>query len=73
MKKSVLYLITVYQDILSPLIKQLLGVTGFCKYTPTCSAFAKIAVEKYGVIKGVKFAIIRILHCQPFSHTYESI
>jgi len=73
MKKAILFLITIYQNILSPFIKQTIGVTNFCKFTPTCSAYARTAVEKYGVIKGVKVAMIRFLHCQPFSNSYESI
>jgi uncharacterized protein len=33
---------------------------------PTCSTYASLAIEKYGIIKGGFLAIKRILKCQPF-------
>ena len=38
-----------------------------CKYFPTCSQYAIEALEKYGVIKGLRLGIKRILRCNPFS------
>lgn len=38
-----------------------------CKYTPTCSEYALIALEKYGFCKGSFLMIKRILKCNPFS------
>lgn len=38
-----------------------------CKYYPTCSEYAKQAIEKYGNIKGIYLAGKRILRCNPFS------
>ena len=37
-----------------------------CRYIPTCSEYALIAVEKYGVVHGGWMAIKRILRCHPF-------
>ena len=37
-----------------------------CRFTPTCSAYALEAVEKYGALKGGWLAIKRILKCHPF-------
>lgn len=39
-----------------------------CKYYPTCSNYAKEAINKYGVIKGICISIKRIIKCNPFSH-----
>ena len=39
-----------------------------CRYTPTCSAYALEAIEKYGAWKGGWLAVKRILRCHPFSH-----
>ena len=39
-----------------------------CIYTPTCSQYAKEALEKYGIIKGGMLSIWRFLRCNPFSH-----
>lgn len=38
-----------------------------CKYEPTCSEYAKQAIQKYGTKKGSILAIKRILRCNPFS------
>lgn len=38
-----------------------------CKFLPTCSDYALIALEKYGFIKGSILTIKRILRCNPFS------
>jgi putative membrane protein insertion efficiency factor len=37
-----------------------------CRFEPTCSVYARDAVEKYGVIRGSWMAFKRILRCQPF-------
>lgn len=36
-----------------------------CRFTPTCSAYAIQAIEKYGALKGSYLAIRRILRCHP--------
>ena len=48
MKKLVLKAIRFYQLHISPL-----KGFGCCIYTPTCSEYTRLAVEKYGVIKGL--------------------
>ncbi len=37
-----------------------------CRYTPTCSAYAHEAIEKYGAGKGGWLALRRVLRCHPF-------
>ena len=37
-----------------------------CRYSPTCSAYALEALEKYGAAKGSYLALRRILRCHPF-------
>lgn len=37
-----------------------------CRFFPTCSQYSLEAVEKYGSIKGVWKAIIRLFKCHPF-------
>ena len=60
MKAFVLFLIRFYRVVLSPLKPP------SCRYIPTCSEYAMIAVEKYGVKKGSILAVRRILRCHPF-------
>jgi putative membrane protein insertion efficiency factor len=37
-----------------------------CVFYPTCSEYTKQAIEKYGVIKGVRLGFLRILRCHPW-------
>jgi len=37
-----------------------------CRFTPTCSQYAKEALIKHGPIKGLGLAIWRILRCNPW-------
>lgn len=38
-----------------------------CRYVPTCSEYAIVAIERYGAWKGFWMATWRILRCNPFS------
>ncbi len=59
MKKIILKLINLYQ--ITPLSSHKM-----CRFTPTCSEYAKQAISKYGVLKGLFLSIKRILKCHPF-------
>ena len=64
MKKLVIFpfiiLIRLYQFLISPL------TPATCRYEPTCSHYSKLALEKYGILKGGKLAIKRIFSCHPW-------
>ena len=49
-----------YQRWVSPLLP------GSCRFTPTCSEYARRAIIKYGIVKGALMAVWRILRCNPF-------
>ncbi|MEW6298222.1 MAG: membrane protein insertion efficiency factor YidD [Thermodesulfobacteriota bacterium] len=49
-----------YKGLISPL----LGPT--CRFFPSCSSYALMAVEKYGVIKGIGLALLRLAKCHPW-------
>ena len=34
-----------------------------CIYTPTCSAFAEHAIQRYGLVLGTLLGLLRILRC----------
>lgn len=40
---------------------------GCCRYSPTCSAYAKEAIERFGPFRGGGLALWRVLRCNPFS------
>lgn len=60
MKKTVLALIGFYRRFISPL------KPATCRFTPTCSQYAYLAVEEYGVLKGLWLAAGRVCRCHPF-------
>lgn len=60
MKKLLLAVIRFYQTAISPLFPSR------CRFTPTCSAYAYEAIQKYGSLKGGYLAIRRLLRCHPF-------
>lgn len=62
MKKIMLKLIEIYQKYISPMKKR-----GSCIFYPTCSQYAKEALIKHGVIKGLWLSTYRILRCNPFN------
>ena len=37
-----------------------------CRFTPTCSEYAREAIKKYGPFKGMWLAVKRILRCNPW-------
>jgi putative membrane protein insertion efficiency factor len=37
-----------------------------CRFEPTCSEYASIAINRYGVLRGFGLAICRLLKCHPF-------
>lgn len=62
MKKIAIRLIELYRKYLSPLKRH-----PTCRFIPTCSEYAIMAIEKYGVLKGIVKSVWRILRCNPLS------
>ena len=36
-----------------------------CRFTPTCSEYARLALLKHGLARGLTLAVWRLLRCQP--------
>lgn len=60
MKKLLLLLLWLYQNQISP------WFPARCRFRPTCSQYAKEAVEKYGAARGSLLAAKRLAKCHPF-------
>ena len=54
--------IRLYQRLISPLFP------ASCKYHPTCSEYAALAIRQQGVVRGLGLAAWRLLRCNPLSH-----
>ena len=60
MKSLLLCLIRGYQYALRPM----LGAN--CRFYPSCSDYAREAVDRHGALKGLWLASRRILRCHPY-------
>ncbi|HBD02547.1 TPA: membrane protein insertion efficiency factor YidD [Candidatus Collierbacteria bacterium] len=53
---------------ISKIIALNLGLSaGRCRYTPTCSRYAREALSRYGLLKGAWLSGKRLLKCHPWS------
>jgi putative membrane protein insertion efficiency factor len=37
-----------------------------CRFEPTCSVYAREAIERHGFLRGSRLALGRLLRCHPF-------
>lgn len=54
-------IIRFYRMAISPLLPNT------CRFTPSCSEYAVLALKKYGLPRGLFLAIARVLRCNPFN------
>ncbi|MGE0120887.1 MAG: membrane protein insertion efficiency factor YidD [Dongiaceae bacterium] len=61
-------LIRLYQYGLSPVLPRT------CRYLPTCSDYAREAIERHGAMRGGWLALRRLLRCHPWGgHGYDPV
>jgi putative membrane protein insertion efficiency factor len=65
MTRLLLFLLDFYRRWLSPALHSL--GTGGCRYLPTCSEYAVIAISTHGPLRGTGLALWRLLRCHPFT------
>jgi uncharacterized protein len=53
-------LLRFYKAAISPLLPP------SCRFVPTCSEYAREAIERYGALRGSYLGARRILRCHPF-------
>lgn len=54
-------LLQTYKYLISPLIGQ------NCRFYPSCSDYAREAVERHGVVRGLWLALRRVGRCHPWN------
>jgi len=67
MKYLVIFVISFYQVLVSPFLHAATGTVHACRYSITCSEYAKKQIEKKGVLKGGYLSLKRLLSCHPFA------
>ena len=53
-------IIRLYQYLISPVLG------AHCRFSPSCSEYAHQALARYGLVKGTRLAVGRVLKCHPF-------
>ena len=59
MIRLLVFLLDVYKRRISPLLPP------SCRFTPTCSEYARLALLKHGLLRGSALTAGRLLRCQP--------
>jgi len=52
--------VVVYQRLVSPLLP------AACRFAPTCSEYARLALAEHGLVRGLALAAWRLARCHPF-------
>lgn len=60
MTRLLVYLLELYKRRVSPLLPRA------CRFSPTCSEYARLALLKHGLWRGSLLATGRLLRCHPF-------
>jgi putative membrane protein insertion efficiency factor len=60
MRAILISLLKLYKAVISPWLPP------SCRFVPTCSEYAREAIERHGALRGSGMAVWRLLRCQPF-------
>jgi putative membrane protein insertion efficiency factor len=59
-RRAVLGMLGFYRSVISP------ALPPSCRYTPSCSAYAVEAIERFGLARGGWLTLRRLLRCHPW-------
>ncbi|PIQ84819.1 MAG: membrane protein insertion efficiency factor YidD [Candidatus Omnitrophica bacterium CG11_big_fil_rev_8_21_14_0_20_63_9] len=60
-RRAAILFIVLYQNTLSLLVLQ------SCKSSPSCSAYAVTALQRYGILRAAPMIVRRLWRCRPFA------
>ena len=72
-QKGLILIIRIYQLTLSPVLGAAFGASGRCRFTPSCSQYAREAVHLHGVVRGGFLAGRRLCRCHPWGDFGEDL
>lgn len=59
--RGLIGLIRAYQMLISPMRPPV------CRFYPSCSSYAVTAIERFGLVKGSRLALRRLVRCHPWN------
>ena len=62
MQRILIIVIRAYRYAISPLLGH------SCRFYPSCSQYALLAITRYGPARGLWLAVRRLLRCHPWHH-----
>ena len=60
LQRTAIGLLRGYQRWISPALPQA------CRFAPTCSTYAREAIERHGLVRGSWLTLHRLLRCHPY-------
>jgi putative membrane protein insertion efficiency factor len=60
-KEGLIILIHLYQHTLSTLLGPC------CRFTPSCSSYALLSIQRFGIMEGARLIFKRLVKCHPFN------
>ena len=61
-QKTLVFLVSLYRYFISPF----LGIGHCCRFHPSCSEYALIAIQRLPLCRGLSLICWRLLRCHPF-------
>ena len=61
MRQAIIALIRMYQLLISPLLPPA------CRFYPSCSQYALLAVAEHGIARGLWLGLARLARCHPWN------
>jgi len=72
-QKGLVFIIRIYQLTLSPLLAAAFGPSGRCRFTPSCSQYARESIRLHGALRGGFLAGRRLCRCHPWGDFGEDL
>ena len=58
--RLVVTLLAGYKLLISPFVPPC------CRFAPTCSEYARLALMEHGLLRGARLVLLRLVRCHPF-------
>ncbi len=62
--KIAVTILRLYKKIISPHLQKIFG--NACRFTPTCAEYTITALEKHGLVEGIRLGAKRLIKCHPW-------